>query len=225
MALLLAIETTTRNCSVALFHNNTLLQLKEKTYKEYSHAELLTLFIQEVIENANIRLQALDCIVLSEGPGSYTGLRIGASTAKGLCYALNIPLVSVSTLKIMISGILKKEEYKYYCPMIDARRMEVFSLVTDKDNNEVREIQSDIVDDTTYAEFLSDKVLFFGDGAIKCKKIISSSNAIFLEGVLPSSRHMGILGFEKFGQQDFEDVAYFEPYYFKAFFSEGGKNS
>ena len=225
MALLLAIETTTRNCSVALFQNNKLIHLKEKTYKEYSHAELLTLFIQEVIEKANIDFSALDGVILSKGPGSYTGLRIGSSAAKGLCYALNIPLISVSTLKIMVSGISKNDDCKYYCPMIDARRMEVFSMVTARNNNEVRKIRADIVDATTYTEFLSDKVLFFGDGASKCKEVINSGNAIFVEDVLPSARHMGEVGFDKFVQQDFEDVAYFEPYYFKDFFVEGSKKS
>ena len=225
MALLLAIETTTRNCSVALFQNDKLIQLKEKTYEDYSHAEFLTLYIQEVVEKAHVCLKELDGIILSKGPGSYTGLRIGASTAKGLCYALNIPLISISTLNVMLLAVSKKEEYEFYCPMIDARRMEVFSLVADKKNNEVREIRSDIVDKSTYAEFLTDKVLFFGDGSVKCREIIDSSNAIFLEGISPSSRYMGVLGFEKFIHKEFEDVAYFEPYYFKEFFSLASKKS
>ena len=217
MALLLAIETTTKNCSVALFENSNLLILKEQDSDEYLHAEQLTLFIEEVIENTNISLKEIDGIVLSKGPGSYTGLRIGTSTAKGLCYSLDIPLVSVSTLKAMAFGMLKKEDYKFYCPMIDARRMEVFASIYDQRNNEVREIRADIVDESTYAQFLKDKVLFFGDGALKCKEIINNPNAYFIKGVFPSAKDMGILGFEKFAKKDFEDVAYFEPYYLKDF--------
>ena len=150
MSLLLAIETTTRNCSVALFRNARLIQLQEKISKEYSHAEQLTLFIEEVVKRSDVKLQEIEGVVLSKGPGSYTGLRIGTSIAKGLCYSLEIPLVSVSTLKAMAFGISKEEDYKFYCPMIDARRMEVFSSIFDQSNNEVREIRADIVDEYTY---------------------------------------------------------------------------
>ena len=217
MALLLAIETTTKNCSVALFENGNLVQLKECNSDEYLHAEQLTLFIEEVIKSTNITLKAIDGIVLSKGPGSYTGLRIGTSTAKGLCYSLDIPLISVSTLKTMAFGMSKKQDYKFYCPMIDARRLEVFSSIYDQSNNEVREIRADIVDKHTYVEFLKEKVLFFGDGALKCKMIINSPNAHFIDGIFPSAKDMGILGSEKFANKDFEDVAYFEPYYLKDF--------
>jgi tRNA threonylcarbamoyladenosine biosynthesis protein TsaB len=217
MALLLAIETTTKNCSVALFENSNLLQLKEKSSEEYLHAEQLTLFIEEVVKSTNITLKEVDGVVLSKGPGSYTGLRIGTSTAKGLCYSLAIPLVSISTLKTMAFGMSEKEDYKLYCPMIDARRMEVFASIYDQGNNEIREIRADIVDEHTYAEFLKDKVLFFGDGALKCKPIINSPNAHFINGIFPSAKDMGVLGFEKFSNKDFEDVAYFEPYYLKDF--------
>ncbi|MEC7864122.1 MAG: tRNA (adenosine(37)-N6)-threonylcarbamoyltransferase complex dimerization subunit type 1 TsaB [Bacteroidota bacterium] len=217
MALLLAIETTTKNCSVALFENSNLLQLKEKSSDKYSHAEQLTLFIEAVVKKSKITLKEIDGIVLSKGPGSYTGLRIGTSTAKGLCYSLDIPLVSVSTLKTMAFGMSEKEDYRLYCPMIDARRMEVFASIYDQGNNEAREIRADIVDENTYAEFLQDKVLFFGDGALKCKSIINNPNAYFIDGVFPSAKDMGILGFEKFANKDFEDVAYFEPYYLKDF--------
>ena len=217
MALLLAIETTTKNCSVALFENSNLLHLKEQNSDEYLHAEKLTLFIKEVVKNTNITLKEIDGIVLSKGPGSYTGLRIGTSTAKGLCYSLTIPLVSVSTLKTMAFGMSKKQDYKFYCPMIDARRMEVFASIYDQSNNEVREIRADIVDEYIYAQFLQDKVLFFGDGALKCKAIINNPNAHFIDGVFPSAKDMGVLGFDKFIKKDFEDIASFEPYYLKDF--------
>ncbi len=225
MALLLAIETTTKNCSVALFENSSLLELKEQNSEAFSHAEQLTLFIEEVVKKSNITLKQLDGIILSKGPGSYTGLRIGTSTAKGLCYALDIPLVSVSTLQAMAFGTSKKEDYKLYCPMIDARRTEVFASIYDKDNNEVREIRADIVDQHTYDDFLKDKILFFGDGAQKCKLIINNSNAHFLDGVFTCAKDMGVLGFEKFSSKDFEDVAYFEPYYLKDFVAGEKKKS
>ena len=217
MALLLAIETTTKNCSVALFENSKLITYKEKNSGRHSHAEQLTFFIEEVVRKASITLGQVEAIILSKGPGSYTGLRIGTSTAKGLCYSLDIPLISVSTLKSMAFEISKKGNYMFYCPMIDARRMEVFASVYDKSNNEVREIRADIVDQHTYAEFLKDKVLFFGDGALKCKSIINSSNAYFIDGIFPSAKNIGLLGFDKFLNKDFEDVAYFEPYYLKDF--------
>ena len=217
MSLLLAIETTTKNCSVALFENSNLISYKEKNSNEYSHAELLTFFIEEVVKKSTITLKEVDAIILSKGPGSYTGLRIGTSTAKGLCYSLDIPLISVSTLRSMALLISKKQDYKFYCPMIDARRMEVFASMYDRCNNEVREIRADIVDQYTYAQFLKEKVLFFGDGALKCKLIINSPNAHFLDGVFPSAKNIGVLGFEKFSNKDFEDVVYFEPYYLKDF--------
>ena len=225
MALLLAIETTTKNCSVALFENSKLLQFKEQNSDEYLHAEQLTFFIEEVVEKSNITLKEIDGIVLSKGPGSYTGLRIGTSTAKGFCYSLDIPLISVSTLKAMAFVMSKKEDYKFYCPMIDARRMEVFASIYDQSNNEVREIRADIVDEYIYAQFLQDKVLFFGDGALKCKAIINNPNAHFIDGVFPSAKDMGILGFEKFANKDFEDIAYFEPYYLKDFVAGKKKKS
>ena len=223
MALLLAIETTTTNCSVAVFDNSVLIKCKEHNSKKYSHAEQLTLFLKEVLNKSNININAIDGIILSKGPGSYTGLRIGTSTAKGLCYSLDIPLISVSTLKAMAFAMSKKEDYKFYCPMIDARRMEVFASVYDRMNNEVREIRADIVDEYTYAQFLKDRVLFFGDGALKCREVMSHPNAYFIDKIFPSAKDMGILGFEKFKNRNFEDVAYFEPFYLKDFVA-GKKN-
>ena len=217
MAFLLAIETTTKNCSVALFDNSDLICIKEHNSDNYSHAEKITLFLEEVMRTSMITLNEIDGIILSKGPGSYTGLRIGTSTAKGLCYSLDIPLVSVSTLRAMAFTMLEDTSYKYYCPMIDARRMEVFASIYDQSNNEVREIKADIVDEYTYANFLRERVLFFGDGALKCKSIINNSNAYFLDGIFPSAKDIGILGFDKFVKKDFEDLASFEPYYLKDF--------
>jgi tRNA threonylcarbamoyladenosine biosynthesis protein TsaB len=217
MALILAIETATTNCSVALFRAGVLIAEKEHNTEEYTHAEQLTIFIEEVVKAAKINLQDIQAVALSKGPGSYTGLRIGTSTAKGLCYALDIPLISISTLKAMAFTMAKNHITDIYCPMIDARRMEVFSALFDKDNKEIRGVQADIVDEDTYAKFLDKEVLFFGDGALKCKEIINHKNTIFIEGVYPSARDIGTLANIKFEDKYFEDVAYFEPYYLKDF--------
>ncbi|MAU36464.1 MAG: tRNA (adenosine(37)-N6)-threonylcarbamoyltransferase complex dimerization subunit type 1 TsaB [Flavobacteriales bacterium] len=217
MSLLLAIETSTKNCSVALFDNGSLLQLKENNSEKYLHAEKLTVFIDDIIKKAKISFKEIKGVILSKGPGSYTGLRIGTSTAKGLCYSLDIPLISVSTLRAMAFGMSSKNNYKFLCPMIDARRMEVFSSIYDQKNNQVREIKADIVDSDTYLEFLKDKVVFFGDGALKCKQAINNPNAHFIKDVYPSANDLGLLGMKKFINKDFEDVAYFEPYYLKDF--------
>ena len=174
MALLLAIETTTKNCSVALFDDNNLVAVYERHAEKYIHSEQLTAFIYSLMDDHNIALKQIAGVVLSKGPGSYTGLRIGSSTAQGLCYALDIPLIAVSTLRAMAYGISESEDYKFYCPMIDARRMEVFAAIYDRKNNQLREVRSDIVDANTYSDFLESKVLFFGDGAAKCRSIIDS---------------------------------------------------
>jgi len=217
MALILGIETATKNCSVALFKDGVIIAEKEHNTDKYTHAEQLTLFIEEVVKTAKISLKQIEAIALSKGPGSYTGLRIGTSTAKGLCYSLGIPLLAISTLKAMAFGMAESKKSAIYCPMIDARRMEVFSALFDENNNEVRGVQADVVDEQTYAKFLVNEVLFFGDGALKCKEIISHKNAQFIEGIYPSAKHLGILANAKFENKDFEDVAYFEPYYLKDF--------
>lgn len=216
MAYILAIETTTKNCSVALFDDEKQLALKELVSEGYSHAELLTIFIEEVLSKVKVNINNLNAIALSMGPGSYTGLRIGTSTAKGLCYSLGIPLISISTLKAMSLGISKKYDFPLYCPMIDARRMEVFSAIYDSKNNEIREIDADVVDVNTYAEYLKNEVLFFGDGALKCADIISDENANFIK-YYPTAKDIRTLAFQKYLNNDFEDVAYFEPFYLKDF--------
>jgi tRNA threonylcarbamoyladenosine biosynthesis protein TsaB len=217
MALILGIETATKNCSVALFKDGIVIAEKEHISDGYTHAEQLTLFIQEVIDLANISFKKVEAVALSLGPGSYTGLRIGTSTAKGLCYALDIPLIAISTLKAMAFVVAKNEKSAIYCPMIDARRMEVFSALYDENNKQVRGIQADVVDENTYAEFLVNEIIFFGDGSLKCQEILNHKNAKFIEGIYPSAKNLGILAKAKFENKDFEDVAYFEPYYLKDF--------
>ena len=223
MALILGIETTTKNCSVALFSDGIVIAEKERISDGYMHAELLNLFVQDVIDSANITLNKVEAVALSMGPGSYTGLRIGTSTSKGLCYALDIPLIGISTLKAMAFTMAKNKNSAIYCPMIDARRMEVFSALYDTNNKEIRGVQADIVDKNTYSEFLTNEILFFGDGSLKCQEIISHRNAKFVEGNYPSAKNLGILSKAKFEKKDFEDVAYFEPYYLKDFVA-GRKN-
>ena len=218
MPLILNIETSTKNCSVALFSESNLISEKSLLSEKHSHSETLTLFIEDVIKNSEYTLIDLDAISVSKGPGSYTGLRIGVSTAKGLSYSLNIPLISVSTLQSMAFYMSqKKSNYDLYCPMIDARRMEVFSSFYDKDNNQVTEVSADIINEDSYKKELENKVLFFGDGANKCKDVLTSGNAYFLDDFSPSATYMGILSLEKYNNKDFEDVAYFEPFYLKDF--------
>ncbi len=225
MPLILNIETSTKNCSVALFSGNRLISEKSLLSEKYSHSETLTLFIEDVIKNSDYTLADLDAISVSKGPGSYTGLRIGVSTAKGLSYSLDIPLISVTTLQSMALNMSENNlSYDLYCPMIDARRMEVFSSFYDKDNNQVTEVKADIIDQYSYKKELENKVLFFGDGSNKCKSVLTSENAYFIENIFPSATHMGLLSLEKYNNKDFEDMAYFEPFYLKDFLAGKKKN-
>ena len=201
-----------------MFSESKLISEKSLLSEKHSHSETLTLFIEDVIRKFDYTLDDLDAISVSKGPGSYTGLRIGVSTAKGLSYSLDIPLISVPTLQSMAFYMSKKKlNYDLYCPMIDARRMEVFSSFYDKDNNQATKVRADIIDEDSYKKELENKVLFFGDGANKCKNVLTSGNAYFLDNFFPSATYMGILSLEKYNNKDFEDVAYFEPFYLKDF--------
>ncbi len=216
MALILNIETATKNCSVSLAENGNLLFVKELNEGGYSHAEKLHQFIKEVLESANITPQKLDAIAVSKGPGSYTGLRIGVSSAKGLCFAVNKPLISVETLESLANQI--NTDKGLIIPMLDARRMEVYSSVFDKSHQQIRKIKAEIIDENSFSKELNNgKVYFLGDGAEKCKSMITHENAIFIDDKFPSAREMSKLSFEKFKNNNFEDVAYFEPFYLKDF--------
>ena len=217
MPLILLLETATKSCSVALAKGNQIINLQEEVNKKYSHAEKLNIFITNLFKNIEFTIEDLKAIAVSKGPGSYTGLRIGVSTAKGLCYALDIPLISVSTLKAMAFGMAQKEKSDLYCPMIDARRMEVYNAFYNSTNNEIRGIQADIIEVDSYQKELNKKVLFFGDGAEKCKQMIQHPNARFIDGIFPSSKDMLEIANEKFTEKIFEDVVYFEPFYLKDF--------
>jgi len=224
MALILNIETATTVCSAALSKDGQLLALKELN-NGYTHAENLTLFVEEVMNKAGAKFKDLDAVAVSKGPGSYTGLRIGVSTAKGFCYALTKPLLSAPTLKhlaLQVSSSKKTElpnSNALFCPMIDARRMEVYCALFNFDNNEVRATAAEIIDENFLSDILDKHtVYFFGDGAAKCKSALGANkNAIFIDSVFPSAKDMVALSEDAFNKKLFEDVAYFEPFYLKDF--------
>ncbi|PNW26511.1 tRNA (adenosine(37)-N6)-threonylcarbamoyltransferase complex dimerization subunit type 1 TsaB [Formosa algae] len=216
MALLLNIETATTNCSVSLSKDGETFALKEDNDKGYSHAERLHVYIKALFEDNNIETSQLDGIAISKGPGSYTGLRIGVSAAKGLCYAIDKPLISVSTLEALAHQVSITDGV--IVSMLDARRMEVYAAVYDANYNEVRSIEAEILDEHAFETFLEEgKVYFVGNGVEKTKTIITHPNAVFVDGKLPSAREMGALADVKYKKSDTEDVAYFEPYYLKDF--------
>ena len=172
MSLILGIETSTKICSVAISNGDKLLAIKEEG-GEYSHSEKLTVFIQDVLKESGKKIADIDVIAVSKGPGSYTGLRIGVSVAKGLCYSLNKPLVSVDTLQAMALGASINGEYDLYCPMIDARRMEVYTALYDINNKVVQPVSAKIIDESSFDENLKDnQIVFFGDGAHKCEEAL-----------------------------------------------------
>jgi len=222
MTKILHIETATQVCSVGISDKGKCIAIRESLLAN-SHAEMLTTFMAELIKEAGWKYDDLDAIAVSKGPGSYTGLRIGVSSAKGLCFSLEKPLISVSTLKAMAFGMAKlvgiTDEKVLFCPMIDARRMEVYSAIFDKNNNEVRKIKAEIIDVDSLSDYLKDHIVYFaGDGAEKCKESFENqSNARFLDDFQITSKDMIEITTRKFEENQFEDVAYFEPYYLKDF--------
>ncbi len=222
MALILNIETSTKSCSVAIGQKGQVIANKE-TYAENSHSSILTTFIKDVFKKTQFEFHDLDAIAISKGPGSYTGLRIGVSTAKGLCYALDKPLISINTLKAMAYGITTNyesinEASVFFCPMIDARRMEVYSAIYDINNNEIRKTKAEIITKNSFSDILNKhKMIFFGNGADKCKSMVSNKNALFIDDISASAVNMITLAENKFLKKTFEDIAYFEPFYLKDF--------
>jgi tRNA threonylcarbamoyladenosine biosynthesis protein TsaB len=216
MATILCIETATTNCSVALSVNGSVIALVEDNAKQFSHAERLHVFISQVLIEAGIDKSDLDAIAVSKGPGSYTGLRIGVSAAKGLCYALDIPLISIATLKSLALQV-KAGDGKVVA-MLDARRMEVYSSVFSSEGKEIRETRAEILTDKSFAEFLEkSKVFFIGSGVEKFETLCHHENAVFVNDKLPSSKEICALAAIKYEISDIENVAYFEPYYLKDF--------
>ena len=215
MSYILNIDTATKNCSVALAKDGKTILCKEIAEEGYSHAERLHVFIEAIIKEAGITLQDLSAIAVSQGPGSYTGLRIGVSAAKGLCYALDIPLIAVDTLQALAAQVTISSGL--IIPMIDARRMEVYSAIFSPSLEKKREVLAQIIDENSF-EHRQETLYFIGDCAEKCKSVLTKENHIFLEEIVyPSAKEMSALSFEKFKISDTVDVAYFEPYYLKDF--------
>lgn len=230
MSKILCIDTATDICSVALAEDGVVVAFRDSE-NERSHAKMLAVFIDELLKTASLRVADLDAVAISMGPGSYTGLRIGVSTAKGICYGANKPLIAISTLEAMCYGVEKEfllwnnlSDF-YFCPMIDARRMEVYTALFDSKVKNTMQIQAMVVDENSFKECLEKKpVLFFGSGAQKLTPIFKQANALFYHDFKHSASYMGKMVEEKFMKKDFEDVAYFEPFYLKDFITTTPKN-
>lgn len=222
---ILYLETSSKNCSVAIFDNKKLLCVSEEVSDNYKQSESLHTFVEWALEGAEITLQDLDAISLGKGPGSYTGLRIGSASAKGFCYGLKIPLVAVNSLDSMVEPFLD-QGYDFVIPMVDARRMEVYTALYDgKTGEEVSPTEAKILDETSFAELANKKVIFVGDGATKAQDILDLPNAEFNNTIYPSAQYLVKKTLEKIKNKDFEDIAYFEPFYLKEFHGVKKKKS
>ncbi len=215
MALILNIETATRNCSVALANTGTTIAARDFASDGYTHAEKLHVFIKEVLSDCKTTFSDLDAIAIGRGPGSYTGLRIGVSASKGLCYGLHIPLIAVDTLQVLAqqavicNGLL--------VPMLDARRMEVYSAVFNSKYEQIGPTIAEILDENAYSQY-HEPLYFLGDCQEKVQTVLQGDNFNFLPDlVFPKASDMGMLSFKKYQENDFEDIAYFEPLYLKDF--------
>jgi len=224
--IILHIETSTNICSIAISENSQCLFSKSDS-EGMNHAALLSVFIAEAMEFLKSSSKKLDAIAVSSGPGSYTGLRIGVSTAKGLCYGLDIPLIAVSTLEVLTANALQITETTVdtlFCPMIDARRMEVYAAFYNQEGVIQREISADVIDENSYGEILENhSVYFFGNGAEKCKTTLTHPNARFIDGMFPLAKNMIVLAEKAYTENKFVDVAYFEPFYLKEFYTTATK--
>jgi tRNA threonylcarbamoyladenosine biosynthesis protein TsaB len=220
MSCILHIESATEGCSVAVSEEGHLL-FEKSDHVSRNNAVILGVFVDEALSLVDSRGIRLDAVAVSEGPGSYTGLRVGVSMAKGICYARDLKLISVSTLKLLCVSTLLNEELPedvLLCPQIDARRMEVYSAIYSKSLDTVRDIRADIVDENTYSDYMENHpVYFLGNGSSKCKDIITHPNAHFIENIVPEAKWMFPLAERSFNEEKFCDVAYFEPYYLKDF--------
>ncbi len=233
MVRILQIETSTEVCSVAISENGNTVCYKE-SQEGLNHAELLTVFIEELFTENNIEPGILDAVAVSKGPGSYTGLRIGVSVSKGLCYPLNIPLISINSLRVLGTyaalyyaefSSMKSNERVLFCPMIDARRMEVYTSLYNLTGEQLKPVSAEIIDAAFLSEYLEKStVYFFGNGAKKCEDIISHPNAHFKGPETTSAQFMSGIAFDKYNKSQFEDVAYFEPFYLKDFVATVPKN-
>lgn len=224
MPYILNIETATQVCSVGLSDGSKILALRE-SYEKNIHAAKVTVFAEEVCKEAGVEYKDLDAVAVSMGPGSYTGLRIGVSAAKGFCFALDIPLISVPTLQSMAlgaanatSGKSAEKKKELLCPMIDARRMEVYTAIFDIESNFVQLTEALIIDARSFDDWLKGhSMYFFGDGAEKCRDILEPKGMIYIDNIHPTAMSMALISSQKLENEDFEDVAYFEPFYLKDF--------
>jgi len=215
MIYILNIETSTKNCSVSIAQNGANIAIKELANEGYSHAELLHVFIEKLLEENGLKTKDLHAIAVSQGPGSYTGLRIGVSAAKGLCFAVDIPLIAVETLTALANQV--NVENGLIIPMIDARRMEVYSAIYNSKLEKTRGVEAQILDETTFSA-LNETIYILGDCQEKIKTVLTDKKFVFLEdNIFPSAKEMSALSYEKYKNNDFVDVAYFEPYYLKDF--------
>ncbi len=214
---ILHIETSSKNCSVAISDHEKLLCLCEEVSDNYKQSESLHSFIEWALEGAEIQLKDLDAVCLGKGPGSYTGLRIGAASAKGFGFGLNIPLIAINSLETMIEAFIN-EGFDYIIPLIDARRMEVYTARYDgKTGQELQPTEALILDENAFQDIKDSKVIFVGDGATKAQEILQLPNATFRDNIYPSAQYLIRKSVEKFNNKDFEDIAYFEPFYLKDF--------
>ncbi len=232
MAKILCLETATEVCSVALVVDGKIADFKEDLNGQ-SHSKLLTLYIDEVLKENQLKASDLDAIAISGGPGSYTGLRIGVSASKGLAYAADIPIISISSLQAMADYVQENQtELKIKLgpnnvlqPMIDARRMEVYTMPCNIKAEQLDEVHAKIIDEESYAEVTTNKLFYFGNGASKCEKVLKNPNAVYVENVYASAKNMKNIAIRKFRNEEFEDLAYFEPFYLKEFIATTPKKN
>ena len=230
MATILNIETSTDYCSVSISVDGKCKHLRvmqPDIEKKAAHSEFLAVFVKEILDEAGMKMSQLDAVALSGGPGSYTGLRIGTSTSKGLCFGADIPLISLNTLQIIAAMAKAKYAGQYDCivPMIDARRMEVYTAVASPDLKLVTEVEAKIIDADSYAGYRGKKLVFCGNGAPKCSEILAKDGFVFMDDIYPSAEFMGELAEQAFKQKSFVDLVYYEPFYLKEFIATTSKKA
>lgn len=215
----LCIDTTSEFCSVSLFQDNNLIEFQNSII-ERSHSKLLILIIDDILKKSKTKINEIDAFSISKGPGSYTGLRIGLSSVKGFCFGLNKPLISINTLKVLCKSALNhiKDKSSILCPMVDARRMEVYTKIYDYNLNSLSDDKSLVLDENSFDLYKDKEIYFFGNGSDKFEKIVKRKNFIFINDIMPDSRFMGDITFEKYNSNEFEDLSTFEPNYIKDFY-------
>mgnify|MGYP002008406447 FL=1 len=224
MSVILHIETATKNCSIAISRSGAMLALKEHYSEQFSHSEQLHGFIQEVLKEAQIEMSVLDAVAVSKGPGSFTGLRIGVAAAKGICFALDLPLIAVNSLQILSENYNESNKALLF-PMFDARRMEVYVMVLNEKKQIVKPTFAEVLSPSSFNEFPTDiQWVFMGEGAEKCKEVLDASHIEYRSEIQhPSAAEMVSLAWSAFKDKKFEDLAYFEPFYLKNFYSKAKK--